>query len=667
MADDLLNQPLGKYRLLSELGKGGFATVYRALDTTLDRQVALKVLDPLLLRDPTWVTRFQREARAVARLKHPHIVIIHEIGDAGGQLFIAMELIDGPPLDWLIAQRGHLPWQETLDILVHVADALDDAHRQGIVHRDLKPSNILLDPRRGAVLTDFGFARLVGESSSGVSLSGGIVGTPAYIAPEVRRDQGASPATDQYALACIACEMLTGQLLFSGSTPAAVMTKHVMDGPQLPAQWPPGVPAGAAPVLGKALARELGGRYPSAGELVAALRAGGVAPRPQPQPTPVPAGAPIGAPQAPGRTPVVPPPPAPHRKKSSGWLWAVGGTAIIGLAILAILGVWLAGRASRPPAVAGSSPVPDRSDVRTPTPPVPSGGVPAAVSPAGGPAPTATRLPTQTPYPTYTPYPTATGTSQPTYTPQPTYTSQPTNTPVPRLRAADAMEMVLVPSGEFLMGSPAGEGDDDEHPQHRVMLDGFWIDRTEVNNAQYGKCVKAGACRASGCADESNFNGANQPVVCVGWEQAKDYCHWAGGRLPTEAGWEKAARGTDGREYPWGDEEATCERANYDGCVGRTWAVGSKPAGASPYGALDMAGNVQEWVADRYGAGYYARSPQRNPTGPGPDSGDARVVRGGSWNYSRNLVRSAYRDYIAPTYTNLNIGFRCSVSSTSSP
>jgi Tol biopolymer transport system component len=393
MADDLLNQSLGKYRLLAELGRGGFATVYRALDTTLDRQVALKVLDPLLLRDPAWVTRFQREAKAVARLKHPHIVTIYEIGEAAGQVFIAMELIEGAALDRLIAQRGRLPWPETLDILAQVADALDDAHSQGIIHRDLKPANILLDPRLGAVLTDFGFARLVGESSLSVSLSGGVVGTPAYIAPEVWRDQGAGPATDLYALACIAYEMLQGQLLFPGTTPAAVMTKHVIDGPQLPARWPPGVPAGVAQVLSKALAREPAQRYANAGEMVAALRRAAA-----------PGGPAAAVPSRKGRPP--------------GWLWAAGAAALLGLVAVAILaGLWLAGRGGTPPVVAGPTPMPSWTSTGAPT--SSNGWARVDATLTGTPTPPRTLTPLPPERSTTPTKPATSNVTRPTYTPEP--------------------------------------------------------------------------------------------------------------------------------------------------------------------------------------------------------------------------------------------------------
>ena len=184
-----------------------------------------------------------------------------------------------------------------------------------------------------------------------------------------------------------------------------------------------------------------------------------------------------------------------------------------------------------------------------------------------------------------------------------------------------------------------------------------------MTNAQYGQCTAAGACARPEYADDGAYNAAIQPVVGVAWNDATAYCAWAGGRLPTEAEWEKAARGTDGRRYPWGNQDATCEYTvmndgSGDGCgQGKPWPVGSKAAGASPYGALDMAGNVWEWVADWYAPDYYDRSPQPNPTGP--DTGEFRAQRGGSWTDVQALTRCAYRGAFDPGYRLKNTGFRC--------
>ena len=270
MNEEGTSQQLGKYEILGQIGRGGFATVYRALDTTLGREVALKILHPQLLTDTAFVGRFQHEARTLAGLRHPHIVTIYEVGEVEGQLFIAMELAQGSSLAQAIAERGHLPWQETLALLRPVCQALDYAHRRGVVHRDLKPANILLDEERGPLLTDFGFARLMAESSASLSLSGGILGTPAYIAPEVWELSAAEAPVDIYALGCIVCEVLTGEVLFAGQSPMEVMRAHDR-GPRFPAQWPKGIPGGVEPPLKKALARDRADRFESAGAFAAEL------------------------------------------------------------------------------------------------------------------------------------------------------------------------------------------------------------------------------------------------------------------------------------------------------------------------------------------------------------------------------------------------------------
>ncbi|TKB57173.1 MAG: formylglycine-generating enzyme family protein [Nitrospira sp.] len=222
--------------------------------------------------------------------------------------------------------------------------------------------------------------------------------------------------------------------------------------------------------------------------------------------------------------------------------------------------------------------------------------------------------------------------------------------------------MVLIPAGEFWMGSPVGEAD--ERPRHRVYLDAYSMDKFEVTVSQYAEFMRSTGRRAPEDWDQVNIGKhSDLPVVGVDWQDADAYCRWAEKRLPTEAEWEKAARGTDGRMYPWGNERPTSRLANfgkeftknvYDKALA---PVGSYEAGKSPYGLHHMAGNVWEWTADWHDEHFYTKSSQRNPTGP--LSGESRVLRGGSWDNSSGAMRSAYRYRSSPTHRFDYMGFRC--------
>jgi formylglycine-generating enzyme required for sulfatase activity len=221
--------------------------------------------------------------------------------------------------------------------------------------------------------------------------------------------------------------------------------------------------------------------------------------------------------------------------------------------------------------------------------------------------------------------------------------------------------VILIPAGPFDMGD---KYHDSAQPIHTVTLDTYQIDTYEVTNARYATCVQAGVCRVPGdCSywgeqTYSDTDKADHPVACVDWYDAQIYCAWRGGRLPTEAEWEKAARGTDGRTYPWGTDPPDCDKAQYEYCDEGTVPVGSKPAGASPFGVHNMAGNVGEWVADWYSDDYYAHSPASNPLGP--DSGDQKVRRGGDWFISADFLRVGLRFIEGhPSKRSNRVGFRC--------
>ncbi len=236
----------------------------------------------------------------------------------------------------------------------------------------------------------------------------------------------------------------------------------------------------------------------------------------------------------------------------------------------------------------------------------------------------------------------------------------PVSTPVPHSSAAslrwyDSSTLVYVPAGEFAMGVKGGV----DNPQHQVLLDDFWIYKTEVTNGMYGACVAAGGCTVPGpdpaLPDYSDPTLKDHPVVGVTWAQADTYCSWVNGRLPTEAEWEKAGAGTDGRPFPWGQDLPDCDRINFNHCVDKLTNVIDYPDGASPYGGLDFSGNAFEWVGDWYKATYYSESPAENP--PGPPSGEVRALRGGSFESTADEVRVATRGSADPLAVRGGPGF----------
>ena len=410
----------------------------------------------------------------------------------------------------------------------------------------------------------------------------------------------------------------------------------------------PDLPEGVEKVIYRAMAKRAEDRYASMGEFAAALEKLGLQAEPRKTSKPVPEMAGPGSKPIKENPPIRASNPGADETWDSGqagvptgavkrggvpvWAYLVGGVLVLGLiagGVMLGLGI---GSGKAVPTV-------NIQVINTLTPMVNRTEAPISSSPAA-----------DTPF---------TGTR-----------SSPQSNPVGQYKVGsvqvspkDGMTMVIVPEGDFIMGTadsdksaPIGE-----KPQHTVFLDSYWIDQTDVTNAMYVKCVKDGACKESTFKDAPDFNGDNQPVIGIGWDSAKAYCQWAGRRLPTEAEWEKAARGTDGLIYPWGNQPPNGSLANFNKSGGKTADVGSFPAGASPYGALDMAGNVWQWVADWYDPSYYqSMTTWRNPTGP--SSGYTRVVRGGSLFFGPDDVRSAVRVVNYASSGRSYFGFRCAES-----
>jgi serine/threonine-protein kinase len=621
------------------------------------------VLHPYWSEDQGFVDRFRQEARAVAQLRHPNVVTVYDAGEIEGQLYIAMEYLPGRTLGQLLEAERALGLEQALPVLEELARALDHAHRQGAVHRDVKPSNVMVEETADGLrvtLMDFGLVKAM-SGSTALTSQGTLLGSPEYMAPE-QADPGRAdeigPATDRYALGVVAYQMLTGQAPFPGNTPAT-LNAHLNLSPPDPRRVCANLSASVCRVLLKALSKSPRGRYATAMGMVDALRRTGVREA--------------------------------RRSVPSALLWGLGVVlALIVCALVSSLGVaWL----SKQWANVGTS-TPTSTSTYTPklTPTATATSTVASVptetwtpEPTAKPTdtplpiPAATKTPTEIPVPTSTntPVPTATSTPEPTATATATIAPSPTPTPsagATRVREKDGAVMVYVPAGEFWMGSSdedidavMAEGSDckrawytGEHPRHKVYVDAFWIDQTEVTNARYKKCVDAGACSppvGSWTLTRDTYYGNPEfddyPVVHVIWHQAQEYAEWVGGRLPTEAEWEYAARGPNGYIYPWGDGPPNNLLLNYNDAVGDTTAVGSYPDGASWCGALDMAGNVWEWTSSLHRRSPYDAADGREDLG----AGNGRVSRGGTFYYPARYARCANRSP-GPSIVYNDAGFR---------
>jgi serine/threonine protein kinase len=265
--NELSGTMLGPYQLLDIIGKGGMATVYRAHQASMGREVAIKIMSLDLADEPEFAMRFKHEAQIIARLQHPHIVPVYDFGTENRLTFLVMRLLTGGSLGDEL-RGGGLSTERVIELTRQIASALDYAHQRGVIHRDLKPTNVLLDEQGNAYLTDFGIAKMIGGSTiTGVTSPGSVMGTPTYMAPEQWRSEPVDARTDVYALGVIVYQMLLGQVPFSSETPHGLMYQHLDSDPPSPRTIKPGLPLGIEPVIRKALAKNPNERYASAGDL----------------------------------------------------------------------------------------------------------------------------------------------------------------------------------------------------------------------------------------------------------------------------------------------------------------------------------------------------------------------------------------------------------------
>jgi len=265
----LVGQTLGQCRMIERIGRGGMAIVYRAYQLPLDRYVAVKVLPAYLAHDPNFATRFQREAKAIAKLSHPHILPVHDFGQEGELGYIVMRYVEGGTLKEMLGQP--LALNQVVDIIAQIGDALDYAHQQGIIHRDIKPTNVLMDRGRWAFLSDFGLAKMTADTAQ-ITRTGMGMGTPAYMSPEQAQGEEVDERSDIYSLGIMLFEMLTGQVPFDADTPLAVLVKHLSAPLPLPRKVNPDIPEPVEQVILKATAKASEDRYQRVSEMMDALR-----------------------------------------------------------------------------------------------------------------------------------------------------------------------------------------------------------------------------------------------------------------------------------------------------------------------------------------------------------------------------------------------------------
>jgi len=587
---------LGGYELLSKVGRGGMGVVYKARQLSMNRLVAIKILAPRLARNKEYIGRFIREAQAVGRLNHRNIVQGLEAGERDGFYYFAMEYVDGETVHQMIMREGALKETLALNIVRDVARALSHAHRVGLVHRDIKPGNIMLT--RGGVtkLCDLGLAREKDRGTAAPGKAHVAVGTPYYISPEQAMGQdNADIRSDIYSLGATLFRMVVGDVPFDGESPGEILSHHI----QTPLPWPshlnPNVSDNTSRLIAKMMAKDPKERYQTPSELVEDIE------RVLEGKPPLSADVALEAPAVTGAEESTQKAARIQRRRD---------------ALRKVYEIRVAAReAAR------------EQNVR----------FPGLVTHLRG------NLDEEDPQ---------------THLKYGVLLLSEGDFEAARLHFRTAREkgaeveahlarlnllatpagMVYIPSGEETLGPP-------DRPV-TVRSVGFYMDVHPVTNAEYARFVEANAypppAHWGGKRPPAGLE--DHPVVGVSWDDARAYAIWAGKELPTSVQWERAARGGDGRAYPWGEAFDPARCNTREGGPGRTTPVGEYDQGVSPRGCADMAGNVWEWLRD---------------VPPSKKTEDQRTAAGGSWEDPQEHALCYYRRRLDRSTRDRKTGFRC--------
>jgi eukaryotic-like serine/threonine-protein kinase len=628
---------IGRYRIVGELGSGGMGIVYRAVDPVLGREVAIKTLKLSELSDTAerdaLRERLAREARAAAALSHSGIVAVHDVVQQGDLFNIVMERIEGQTLAHVLTTEPPLDLPSVFRIVREAAAALDYAHRKGIVHRDIKPANLMLDESGAVKIADFGIAKITTSQTRTQSASGLIVGTAGYMSPEQLRGATIDGNADQFSLAVVAYEMLARRRPFMADSLIALTHQVVFEEPPTLSTLRPGLGTAVDEVFHKALAKSSADRYPSCCAFAEALESRiNISIN---TPTVAFPAIPMPSPPTLHPTQLLPPTLAPAKlPPRSRWLMAMSGIFVI-LPLVGVAGVYFLRRTHTvsPPAVAVRQAPPKQPP---PTPPL-------AVEKRSSPTPAPVKA-----------------------------VSPPAalKAGAVRVNKKDGQKYVWIPPGSFTMGCVPNDSACGAlaKPAHRVTIGaGFWMAQTSTTVAAYKLSI-------SEMPKAPKFNPdwtlADHPMVEVNWDDATAYCTRAGGRLPTEAEWEYAARGgASDTLFPWGND-ASHDFANFGegtngadergAIAGKDQWMNTSPVASFPpngFHLYDMIGNVSQWCSDWFSPSYYGNSPEKDPRGP--ETGTLRISRGGSWKSPSRFMHTSSRGSRKPEERGLTTGFRC--------